>query len=176
MWTIISPSLRRVVISNDKVLSLTSQSQDQITSSVVNLLLFQRNIKMIWHFWHFSRHQQTVKWWVDSLQWDKETDDSHLKASKSGLIQCLLCECSTLEESLKAHIQYNHMISKDQILTVRQENHCKQRLTFLSGPVRPALPSPRPSRAGRDVGHLRGGEEQQHQVSQTVAFQSLYGE
>ena len=58
-----------------------------------------------------------------------------MKASKSGLIQCLLCECSTLEESLKAHIQYNHMISKDQILTVRQETHCKQRLTFLSGPV-----------------------------------------
>ena len=46
------------------------------------------------------------------------TEFPYFQASKNPLIQCLLCECSTLEESLKAHIQYNHMIYKDQILKV----------------------------------------------------------
>ena len=52
-----------------------------------------------------------------------DTSDLILQASKSGLIQCLLCECSTLEESLKTHIQYNHMIYKEQILTVLYDLH-----------------------------------------------------
>ena len=47
---------------------------------------------------------------------------SYFQASKNPLIQCLLCECSTLEESLRAHIQYNHMIYKDQILKVGNSN------------------------------------------------------
>ena len=49
---------------------------------------------------------------------DPVTEFPYFQASKNPLIQCLLCECSTLEESLKAHIQYNHMIYKDQILKV----------------------------------------------------------
>ena len=52
-----------------------------------------------------------------------DPSDLILQASKSNLIQCLLCECSTLEESLKTHIQYNHMIYKEQILTVLYELH-----------------------------------------------------
>jgi len=34
------------------------------------------------------------------------------------LIQCLLCECNTMEQALKAHIQYNHMIYKEAVLQV----------------------------------------------------------
>ena len=49
----------------------------------------------------------------------------YFQASKNPLIQCLLCECSTLEESLSAHIQYNHMIYKDQILKVRNDEILK---------------------------------------------------
>ena len=50
-------------------------------------------------------------------------DFYYFQASKNPLIQCLLCECSTLEESLRAHIQYNHMIYKDQILKVGNNNN-----------------------------------------------------
>ena len=38
------------------------------------------------------------------------------------LIQCLLCECNTMEQALKAHIQYNHMIYKEAVLQVGHNN------------------------------------------------------
>ena len=38
------------------------------------------------------------------------------------LIQCLLCECNTMEQALKAHIQYNHMIYKEAVLQVRRSH------------------------------------------------------
>ena len=87
-----------------------------------------------------------------------DTSDLILQASKSGLIQCLLCECSTLEESLKTHIQYNHMIYKEQILTVLYDLHyppldqivltemverCEEeRTNNASGKVKTCRPSP----------------------------------
>merc|ERR1711874_125181 len=35
-----------------------------------------------------------------------------------ALIQCLLCESNTMEQTLKLHIQYNHMIYKEAVLQV----------------------------------------------------------
>ena len=32
------------------------------------------------------------------------------------LVQCIMCNCMTIEEYLKRHIRYNHLISKDEII------------------------------------------------------------
>ena len=32
------------------------------------------------------------------------------------LLQCIMCNCMTIEEYLKRHIRYNHLISKDEII------------------------------------------------------------
>merc|ERR1712180_12469 len=42
---------------------------------------------------------------------NREGDDEEEK-----LLQCIMCNCMTIEEYLKRHIRYNHLISKDEII------------------------------------------------------------
>ena len=42
---------------------------------------------------------------------EEEEDEDEEK-----LLQCIMCNCMTIEEYLKRHIRYNHLISKDEIV------------------------------------------------------------
>jgi hypothetical protein len=53
----------------------------------------------------------------------KLTETRHPPPRKDGgeeeeekLLQCIMCNCMTIEEYLKRHIRYNHLISKDEII------------------------------------------------------------
>ena len=53
----------------------------------------------------------------------KLTETRHPPPKKDGedgeeekLLQCIMCNCMTIEEYLKRHIRYNHLISKDEII------------------------------------------------------------
>ena len=53
----------------------------------------------------------------------KSAETRHPPAKKDGedaeeekLVQCIMCNCMTIEKYLKRHIRYNHLISKDEII------------------------------------------------------------
>ena len=45
------------------------------------------------------------------------------QASSGQLIQCILCETKTLEDILRTHIQFNHMIQKESIVDMMFQLH-----------------------------------------------------
>ena len=49
--------------------------------------------------------------------------------SEEKLLQCIMCNCMTLEGYLKRHIRYNHLISKEEIIDKLYNLHYPDRLT-----------------------------------------------
>ena len=43
-------------------------------------------------------------------------DDGSDESGEEKLLQCIMCNCMTIEEYLKRHIRYNHLISKEEII------------------------------------------------------------
>ena len=50
----------------------------------------------------------------------KSTDDED---EEEKLLQCIMCNCMTIEEYLKRHIRYNHLISKAEIIDKLYDLH-----------------------------------------------------
>ena len=45
------------------------------------------------------------------------------KDEDERLLQCVMCDCTTIEDYLKRHIRYNHLINKDEIIEILYQLH-----------------------------------------------------